>query len=126
MLGLQGELPDQVDPDAIDSLLHRVRQDQGLTLPGGHAIGFKEKEDLKYNRRQVLPYHPNGMRFEAFSGAGELLMSREYYSVGGGFVVNQDRAAEDRIVADQTPVPHPLAVATNCLPCGNIPPASLH
>ena len=60
------------------------------------------------NKRQKLPYHTNGMRFSAFDAHGEVLATRDYYSVGGGFVVNQDEAAEDRIVADTTPVPYPF------------------
>src|SRR3546814_18816379 len=58
------------------------------------------------NKRQKLPYHTNGMRFTAFDADDAVLATRDYYSVGGGFVVNQDEAAEDRIVADTTPVPY--------------------
>lgn len=108
MLGLQGELPDGVDPDAIDTMLQSIRTRGRLNLAGRHEIAFNEKADLKFNKRQILPHHPNGMRFEAFDAAGGVLMAREYYSVGGGFVVNQDRAAADRIVADETPLPHPF------------------
>jgi L-serine dehydratase len=108
MLGLQGELPDQVDPDAIAGLLQTIRKEHGLKLGGWHTISFNEKDDLKFNKRQILPHHPNGMRFEAFDKTGAIVLSREYYSVGGGFVVNQDRAAEDRIVADESPLPFPF------------------
>jgi L-serine dehydratase len=48
------------------------------------------------------------MRFTAFDANGEVLATRDYYSVGGGFVVNQDEAAEDRIVADTTELAHPF------------------
>jgi L-serine dehydratase len=106
MLGLQGELPDQIDPDKIDHMLQSIRNDQRLQLDAEHSINFNEKKDLKFNKRQVLPHHSNGMRFESFDSAGELLLSGEYYSVGGGFVVNQDRAADDRIVADKTLLPY--------------------
>lgn len=104
-LGLQGEMPDRVDPDAIEGLLASIRERQQIALPNGPAISFKPDQDLKFNKRQLLPHHPNGMRFEAFAADGSSLLQREYYSVGGGFVVNQDRAAEDRIVADETPLP---------------------
>ena len=109
MLGLQGEMPDSIDPDSIEGKLRTIRTEGRLYLAGQHAIEFKEKSDLIFNKRQVLPHHPNGMRFEAFDAANELLLMREYYSVGGGFVVNQDRAAEDRIVADQSPLPFPFS-----------------
>jgi L-serine dehydratase len=108
MLGLQGEMPDKVDPDAIGQTLAGIRERQQIALPEGPVIGFNPDQDLKFNKRQLLPHHPNGMRFEAFDTQGASLMQREYYSVGGGFVVNQDRAAEDRIVADETPLPFPF------------------
>jgi len=107
MLGLQGELPDRIDPDDIESILSDIRSLNRLNLHGHHEIEFREKEDLRFNKRQVLPHHPNGMRFEALDCNEQVIFSREYYSVGGGFVVNQDRAAEDRIVADETPLPFP-------------------
>ncbi|HET6564923.1 MAG TPA: L-serine ammonia-lyase [Xanthomonadales bacterium] len=108
MLGLQGEMPDSIDPDAIERMLADIREKQEIALPQGPVIGFNPDRDLKFNKRQVLPHHPNGMRFEAFDADGSSLVQREYYSVGGGFVVNQDRAAEDRIVADETPLPFPF------------------
>jgi len=62
-----------------------------------------------FNKRQKLPFHPNGMRFAAFDADGNELAARDYYSVGGGFVVNQDDASHDRIVADTTVLPYPFA-----------------
>jgi len=108
MLGLQGELPDLIDPDTIDPEFDAIRKRGSLRLAGQHEIRFDERADLRFNKRQLLPHHPNGMRFEAFDAAGETLMAREYYSVGGGFVVNPDRAAEDRIVPDETALPYPF------------------
>ena len=108
MLGLQGERPDRVDPDRIDAMLQVIRTEQRIKLPGQHIIGFIDKRDLEFNKHESLPHHSNGMRFTAFDESGEPLLAREYYSVGGGFVVNQDRAAENRIVADSTPLPLPF------------------
>ncbi|MGB8714884.1 MAG: L-serine ammonia-lyase [Rhodanobacteraceae bacterium] len=106
LLGLEGHWPDQVDPDDIPAILERIRGQGRLRLHGKHEIDFNEKRDLKFNKRQKLPFHPNGMRYRAFDADGNELASREYYSVGGGFVVNHDEAAEDRIVADTTPQPY--------------------
>ena len=108
LLGLEGNWPDQIDPDAIPAALQRIRSDQRLRLRGTHAIAFDEAQDLVFNKRQKLPYHVNGMRYSAFDAGGALLATRDYYSVGGGFVVNQDEAAENRIVADTTPLPYPF------------------
>jgi L-serine dehydratase len=108
LLGLMGEEPDRVDPDGIDAQLEQMRATRRLPLPGRKAIEFSELDDLRFRMRQRLPQHPNGMRFRAFDATRELLEQRDYYSVGGGFVVDEDSAAEDRIVADRTRIPYPF------------------
>jgi len=108
LCGFEGEWPDQIDPDSIPSRLERIRGDKKIRLLGHHEIAFDEKTDLVFNKRQKLPYHSNGMRFIAYAVGDKVLASRDYYSVGGGFVVNPDEAAEDRIVPDTTPLPHPF------------------
>lgn len=108
LMGLEGQWPNLIDPDIIPDALARIRGEKKIRLHGAHQIGFDEKRDLVMNKRQKLPYHTNGMRFTAFDAHGEEIATRDYYSVGGGFVVNQDEAAEDRIVADTTTLPHPF------------------
>lgn len=115
MLGLEGEQPDSVDVDSIDRRLKIIRAEKSIRLLGKHKIDFDEKYDLIFNKRQKLPYHSNGMRFTAFDSHGREIATRDYYSVGGGFVVNHDEAAEDRIVPDMTPLPHPFASAEELL-----------
>jgi L-serine dehydratase len=115
ILGLEGEWPDRVDPDVIEARLKRVRAEKSLRLLGKHSIAFDEKYDLAFNKRQKLPYHSNGMRFTAYGAGEQVLATRDYYSVGGGFVVNQDEAAEDRIVPDATPLPHPFTTGEQLL-----------
>ena len=109
MMGLEGHMPNVIDPDIIPGALERIRGSSRIRLNGSHEITFVEKRDLLMNKRQKLPYHTNGMRFSAYDAQGNEIASRDYYSVGGGFVVNQDEAAEDRIVADTTAVPHPFS-----------------
>ena len=109
LMGLEGHWPNAIDPDIIPAALLRIRGENRIHLFGQHEIGFNEKTDLIMNKRQKLPFHTNGMRFAAYDAAGAEIATRDYYSVGGGFVVNQDEAAEDRIVADTTPVAHPFA-----------------
>jgi L-serine dehydratase len=106
MLGLSGELPDQIDPDNIDEILNTIQNNGQISLAGKFPITFNKKTNLHFNKRETLPHHSNGMRFVAFDHNGECLLEREYYSVGGGFVVNEDEAASDRIVMDETPLPY--------------------
>ncbi|KRA33093.1 serine dehydratase [Rhodanobacter sp. Root627] len=109
LLGLEGQHPDTIDPDGIPATLERIRSSGRLQLLGKRDIAFDEKSDLVFNKRQKLPFHTNGMRFSAYDADGNLLATRDYYSVGGGFVVNKDEAAEDRIVADTTEQPYPFS-----------------
>ena len=109
LMGLEGHWPNQIDPgrhsrprSSASAASKRIR------LLGQHEIAFDEKHDLIMNKRQKLPFHTNGMRFTAFDADGNVIATRDYYSVGGGFVVNQDEAAEDRIVADTTDLPYPF------------------
>src|SRR6478735_2099208 len=108
LMGLEGHWPNRIDPDVIPAALERIRSSKRINLHGRHEIAFDEKNDLIMNKRQKLPFHTNGMRFTAFDADGNTIATRDYYSVGGGFVVNQDEAAEDRIVADETPLAHPF------------------
>ncbi|MFV0460502.1 MAG: L-serine ammonia-lyase [Actinomycetales bacterium] len=115
LLGLAGHAPEQVDPRAVQGLLAQFRQSKRLRLRGEHEIAFDEDEDLQLHRKKSLPLHPNGMRFEAYDETGQTLASKVYYSVGGGFVVNEDAHGPDRIVQDTTPVAHPFRTAEELL-----------
>ncbi len=108
LLGLEGEAPDLVDTEQVDTKLARIRGERRLRLAGEHEISFVERDHLVMHRRQSLPYHPNGMRISAFDAGGETLVSKVYYSVGGGFVVDESAAGADRIVADTRPLSHPF------------------
>ena len=108
LMGLEGHWPHQIDPDVIPPALERIRKQKKINLLGKHEIRFDEKQDLVLNKRQKLPFHTNGMRFTAYDADGAELATRDYYSVGGGFVVNPEEAAEDRIVADTTELPYPF------------------
>ncbi|APZ44405.1 L-serine ammonia-lyase [Acidihalobacter ferrooxydans] len=115
LLGLSGETPEAVDPDTVAQRLAAIAEQKTLHLLGRHPVALHPREDLVFHKRQRLPLHPNGMRFEAFDATGGLLLAREFYSVGGGFVLTADEAGEPRIDADETPLPNPFASATALL-----------
>ncbi len=112
LLGLAGHEPDTVDVDAVPALLEAMRSQRRLSLMGEHAVAFDEREDLKFYRRESLPFHANGLRFSAFDTAGAELATRVYYSVGGGFVVSDEVAADgsrQKVIApDSTLLPLPF------------------
>jgi len=107
LLGLEGEQPEQVDIASLPARLATIRERGELRLAGQKSIPFVEKDHLAFIRKP-LPYHPNGMIFRAFDLFGMQLCSQEYYSVGGGFVVDEQAAGANRIVEDQTLLPYPF------------------
>jgi L-serine dehydratase len=112
LLGLAGHEPDTVDIEQVPVILEAIRSQHRVTLNGSREIAFDESADLVMHRRETLPFHANGMRFTAFDDQGSELENRIYYSVGGGFVVSDEVAADgskQKVVApDTTVLPHPF------------------
>ncbi|MFH5803428.1 L-serine ammonia-lyase [Alienimonas sp. DA493] len=116
LAGLEGDDPETVDCDRLARLLAIVEEAGELRLPGGPPIRFDLNADLRWHRRETLPAHPNGLRIAATGADGAELLSREYYSVGGGFVVTAGEAeggAEPASTAAD--VPHPFDSAAELL-----------
>jgi L-serine dehydratase len=112
LLGLAGHEPDSVDVEQVPAYLDAIRDGNRLPLLGEHAINFNEAKDLVFFRRQSLPFHANGMRFVAYDAEGVELLERTYYSVGGGFVVSDEVAADgtkQKVIApDAQVLPYPF------------------
>ncbi len=115
LLGLEGEAPETVDTDTVEERVARIRATKSLMLLGKHEIRFDEREHLILHRRRTLPFHPNGMQFVAYDATRRELGARTYYSVGGGFVVDERAAGADRITPDDTPVAHPFRTGAQLL-----------
>jgi L-serine dehydratase len=108
LMGLEGEDPETINTETVRDRVEKIAADQRLNLFGRLPIAFEPKRDLLFHYKRTLPYHPNGMTFTAFGNGDEPLLERTYYSVGGGFVVNDDAASHDRIVEDQTELRFPF------------------
>ncbi|RAO29806.1 L-serine ammonia-lyase [Micromonospora saelicesensis] len=115
LLGLAGESPETVDTDTVGPRVERIRTERRINILDAHEIDFDPDRDLTLHRRRSLPYHPNGMTFAAYDGAGAELRSRTYYSVGGGFVVDEAAAGADRIKPDSTVVRYPFLTGAQLL-----------
>ena len=99
LLGLEGESPRTVDVETADERVARIREQGRLRLLAteigdAHEIAFDERTQLILHRRRSLPYHANGMTLFAYDEAGTPLLEKTYYSVGGGFVVDEDAVGE--------------------------------
>jgi L-serine dehydratase len=95
LLGLSGERPDRLDPDAADVLVRRIRETKRLRLCGQREVDFDEARDVRFLQRERLPHHSNGMRFTAYEAGGTILESVVSYSVGGGAVVDEAAIARN-------------------------------
>ncbi|MFD8422934.1 L-serine ammonia-lyase [Streptomyces sp. NPDC059466] len=102
LLGLEGASPRTVDVEGADDRVEEIKASGRISLLGEREIPFSFDDDLVLHRRKALPYHANGMTIFAYGASGELVLEKTYYSVGGGFVVDEDAVGEDRIKLDDT------------------------
>ncbi|KAI0629197.1 L-serine ammonia-lyase [Trametes polyzona] len=97
LLGLEGSDPETIDTGTIPSRYAAILENKTLLLGGRHHITYDMDRDMVWRWDQVLKTHPNGMRFSAFGEDGELLATNEYFSVGGGFVVNEKTKVDENL-----------------------------
>src|SRR5687768_11251734 len=87
LLGLEGNLPDMINPDIIQPRAQEITQQNQINLAGTHQIPFHVASDLVFNFKDLLPAHTNGLRFTAYDKNDAELSSQIYYSIGGGFII---------------------------------------
>jgi L-serine dehydratase len=107
MLGLEGAEPETVDPAEAGIRVGEIRADRKLLLAGTHTIPFDPSADIVLSLR-AMDFHSNGMVFLAYGDKGES-SRRVYFSVGGGFVVDEEEAR--RGVREKVAVPYPFSTA---------------
>ncbi len=112
IMGLAGESPDSVDIDAIPAFIKDVQQRERLPLAkGAHEVDFPREGGMVF-RSENLSLHENGLRLLAFSG-DLLVLSKTYYSVGGGFIVDEEHFGQSAL--DEVTVPWPFHSAKELL-----------
>ena len=122
LLGLEGNAPQTVDIVQADLDVERIRGSKRLRLLGAdlgdtsdHEIDFDPDTQVVLHRRRSLPYHANGMTLCAYDSAGTPLLEKTYYSVGGGFVVDEDAIGADRVKPDDTVLRYPFRTGADLL-----------
>ncbi len=113
--GLAGFDPATVDSDAIETLLAAIVADRRLLLNGRQAVPFDPATDIVWTK---APHsrHANALRFTALDGPQSVLERRLYFSVGGGFVMDEAEAnAPAAKPGHGKPLPHPFASAAELL-----------
>lgn len=114
LLGLLGEKPDTVDPQAVQGMLDRIAETQQLDLLGEQTVAMDPELDILYLRNEVLPKHSNGMRFTALDADNNTLLAEAYYSIGGGFIVGENEEGDGSADAG-TSVPYDFDSAEELL-----------
>ena len=120
LLGLSGETPDGIDPDQVEPKVRRIRAERSLKLDGRHPVAFVEQDHLRFRIDKALAFHSNGMRFTAYDATPTMVARKIYFSVGGGFVVDEAEAEQVGAPADALRVPYPFATAAELLAHGAI------
>ncbi|MDQ0716326.1 L-serine dehydratase [Streptomyces luteogriseus] len=115
LLGLEGDSPRTVDVSSADERVEAIKTGGRLNLLGEHEVAFSFDDDMVLHRRKALPYHANGMTLWAYDASGAELLTRTYYSVGGGFVVDEEAVGADRIKLDDTVLKYPFRTGDELL-----------
>ncbi|WP_432995508.1 L-serine ammonia-lyase [Dactylosporangium sp. CA-233914] len=113
VLGLLGERPETVETSTAAERVAATLAAGKVELLGRRWVSLAE-DDIVLHRRRALAFHPNGLKFFAFAGDA-VLRERTYYSVGGGFVVDESAAGADRVKPDETALPLPFTTAAELL-----------
>jgi L-serine dehydratase len=97
LMGLQGEIPAEIDAPAIPNMVKAIIRSREIQLLQEKCIEFVRKRDVIYDVNNTLPQHPNGLTFQAFDADGMVIKHRQYFSIGGGFVLSENEIATDKL-----------------------------
>ncbi|MEP2619039.1 MAG: L-serine ammonia-lyase [Marinomonas sp.] len=106
LMGLEGDMPESIDPAPVSEREAHIKACSQLHLLGQFPITMTVDKDLIYHRVERLDFHANGMTLKAFDQEAQELHSATFYSVGGGFIVGEDAQGKVAIVEDQTSIPY--------------------
>ena len=114
LLGLEGNTPEGIDPNQVPFKVQKIRETRALSLLGKKSIRFVEDQDLLFYKGKRLPYHSNALHFLCYGENGKELLSRIYYSVGGGFIVAQEETRREAL-SNAHQLPYPFRTAEELL-----------
>lgn len=113
IMGLMGEAPESIDPDTIAARLKKLEEGEPLVLANGQAIAFEARNDVEWDE-SCLPFHPNAMVLSAYRDDA-LVATNTFYSLGGGFYVDQAKADQGEVGEDATELTYPFNTAAELL-----------
>ena len=119
LLGLMGETPQDLIPESVDEKLDTLAKSGKMNLLGEYPVKFDIATDLLWHKKEVLPGHPNGMKFMLTRNDGSSV-ENIYYSTGGGFIYSAEELERGDTAGDnrKTPLPYPFATMAELLAHG--------
>ncbi|HEX7272807.1 MAG TPA: L-serine ammonia-lyase [Casimicrobiaceae bacterium] len=126
LLGLSGDAPDLIEPDEVEPKVRRILTQNVLLLDGRHPIPFTEQAHLRFRIDKALAFHSNGMRFTAYDSTATVLARKVFFSVGGGFVVDETEAEHLGEPVEGPRVPYPFSSAAELLAMGTAAKKRIH
>jgi L-serine dehydratase len=112
ILGLSGQDPEYIPVENIANIIAKIGESGQMLLAGERGIPFSASGDIVFHR-DFLPFHANGLTFTAYAGAVEYKST--FYSIGGGFVVKEERSAAKTKEAAKSLFPFPIDKADELL-----------
>ncbi|OGO92811.1 MAG: L-serine ammonia-lyase [Coxiella sp. RIFCSPHIGHO2_12_FULL_42_15] len=114
VMGFCGELPESIDPDHVDRKIMAINAEKVLKVLGHHAIAYDLSQHLIFNYQDAYEFHPNAMKFVAYDHLGTVIAETIYFSIGGGFIVNE-ADIKSRAAPAPSAVPYPFNSAAELL-----------
>ena len=106
LMGLEGEMPESIDTLIVNERVAAIEKNAQIQLLGHKKISMQVESDLIYHRIDRLDFHANGMTLIAYDKHLQVLHKATFYSVGGGFIVEEDDQGKVCLVEDNTQLPH--------------------
>ncbi|MCB5160828.1 L-serine ammonia-lyase [Marinomonas algarum] len=106
LMGLEGEWPDTIDPSGVVDRVAQINKTACVSLLSRYPVTLNPESDLIYHRIDRLDFHANGMVLIAFDQQGTERHRSTFYSVGGGFIVEEDEQGQAVLQEDTTKLPH--------------------
>ena len=115
VMGLTGALPETIDPDSINKRIKNIEETGQLILPNRYCINFSIQNDIIFNYKQIFNFHPNGIEFTAYNKRGDLIRKSLYFSIGGGFIIKDERRDLSTLVDSTDDIPFPFNSASELI-----------
>lgn len=119
LLGLMGETPQDLVPESVDEKLAALASSGKMNLLGEYSVKFDVAADILWFKQEVLPGHPNGMKFILTRNDGSSF-EKIYYSTGGGFIYSSEELAnpDSDDSGERKPLPYPFGTMAELLAHG--------